>query len=329
MTKTTLLLLFAFVFTCIHAQQKPHVVKNLKITILSTMLAQEGIGEWGFAALVEADSLKILFDAGGRERTVLTNAKELKLDLSNITHLIFSHGHDDHTLGWLPLRQDASAKNKNALSVTHVAPGFFDSRLINGVWNTRRKNDSLLYTQTGGRIIEHAGFEEIFPGIYLTGGNVPRIYPEKNYPPGRQKKDADGNVVEDIIQEDMSLVIATEKGLVLLSGCGHSGLVNTVTFTQKNLPKQSLYAAIGGFHLLVDNDDQINWTAKQLKKAGLQYFMGAHCTGIEPVYQIRNKVGLKKDQCIVGSVGATFDLTNGFISGQLTMGENKKAYFRK
>src|SRR5277367_6070407 len=72
-------------------------VKTLKVTILSTMLADDGIGEWGFAALVEADGHKILFDTGARPNTVLENARELKLDLSDVQDVILSHFHDDHT----------------------------------------------------------------------------------------------------------------------------------------------------------------------------------------------------------------------------------------
>src|SRR6476469_5925702 len=76
--------------------QEKHVIRNLKITILSTMLAQQGIGEWGFCALVEADSVKILFDAGARENTVLQNAKEMKIDLSKVRYFVLSHDHNDH-----------------------------------------------------------------------------------------------------------------------------------------------------------------------------------------------------------------------------------------
>ncbi|MEJ7823710.1 MAG: MBL fold metallo-hydrolase, partial [Chitinophagaceae bacterium] len=261
------------------AQQNNHAVKKLKITILSTMLAQQGMGEWGFSALVEADSIKILFDAGSHERTVLDNAKELKIDLSGVQHLILSHNHWDHTIGWLPLRKETSGLNKNALSVTHVAPGFFDPRVsANGDENNGRKMDSLLYMQTGGKIVLHKNFEEIFPGIYLTG-NVPRVHPEKNYPVTSKKKDAAGTIVEDNIPEDMSLIIRTEKGLVLLSGCGHSGIINTITHTQNNLKQLPVFAAIGGFHLLNNPDEQIKWTASQLKQSGIKYFMGAHCTG--------------------------------------------------
>ena len=77
---------------------------------------------------LKADSIKILFDAGARVNTVLDNARELKIDLSVVPDLILSHSHDDHTTGWLPIRKEMSAIRPGALSVTHVAPGFFDTR---------------------------------------------------------------------------------------------------------------------------------------------------------------------------------------------------------
>jgi 7,8-dihydropterin-6-yl-methyl-4-(beta-D-ribofuranosyl)aminobenzene 5'-phosphate synthase len=300
------------------AQKKDHIVKNLKITILSTMLAQGGMGEWGFSALVEADSVKILFDTSLNDGTVLANANELGIDLSAIQHLILSHNHGDHTNGWNRIRNEMKEKNKKALSITHVAPGFFDTRVSSkGDDNNSRRKDSVVYTQGGGKILMHSRFEEVFPGVYLTGP-VPRVHPEKNFPPNSKKRDAKGNIVSDDIPEDMSMIFHTEKGYVLLSGCGHSGIINTITYTTKNLPDQSCIAAIGGFHLMDNADDQIKWTAQQLKKSGVRYFMGAHCTGIEPVYQIREWAGLKRGECIVGSVGATFDLVTGFTHGPLT-----------
>ncbi len=321
MRKFQLLLLLTLAAIKLTAQQERHVVKRLKITILSTMLAQRGIGEWGFSALIEADSVKILFDAGGRERTVLENCKELNIDLSNFSTLILSHNHGDHTVGWLPLRNAIKASSTNALSVTHVGNGFFDTRIsARGDQNRSRQKDSVVYIQSGGQITVHKTFKEIYPGIYLTGP-VPRKYPEKNYGMdgiGGKKKDASGNIVEDIIPEDMSLVIRTGRGLVLLSGCGHSGIINTITHARNNLDQETFLAAIGGFHLLENTDEQIRWTADQLKTSGIRYFMGAHCTGIEPVYQIRERINLKRGECIVGSVGATFDLEKGFTAGSLT-----------
>lgn len=298
------------------AQSKTHVVKDLKITILSTMLAEAGIGEWGFSALVEADSVRILFDAGARPRTVIENSRELRIDLSKVPTVILSHNHGDHTIGWLPVRNEFSAIDKNALSITHVGSQIFDTRVsASGSDNTRMQKDSLTYVSSGGKIIIHKNFQEIFPGIYLTG-QVPRVHPEKNYPANSKKKDASGKIIADDIPEDMSMIIRTEKGLVLLSGCGHSGIINTIAHTNKNI-QGPVIAAIGGFHLYSNPDEQIDWTAAQLKTAGIRYFMGAHCTGIEPVYQIRNKLRLKRGDCIVGAVGATFDINKGFNAGYL------------
>ena len=281
------------------------------------MLAQQGMGEWGFSALVEADSIKILFDAGSHERTVLENCKEMKIDLSKVPYLVLSHSHWDHTIGWMPLRKETSISNKDALSITHVAQGIFDTRITRtGEEDNSRKKDSASYIQSGGKIIMHKEFEEIFPGIYVTG-QVARTYPEKNYDQTVKKKDAAGNIVQDNLPEDMSLIIRTDKGLLLLSGCGHSGIINTITQTRNNLQQLPVFAAIGGFHLFQNTDEQIKWTADQLKQAGIQYFMGAHCTGIEPVFQIREWVGLKRGDCVVGAVGATFDLAKGFTPGPL------------
>jgi 7,8-dihydropterin-6-yl-methyl-4-(beta-D-ribofuranosyl)aminobenzene 5'-phosphate synthase len=120
----------------------------------------------------------------------------------------------------------------------------------------------------------------------------------------------------DDVHEDMSLVISTAKGLVLLSGCGHSGIINTISYIQQSLPG-TLYAAIGGFHLLNEDDQQIKWTAEQLKKAGIQYFIGAHCTGINAVFDIRQLCGLNRKRCVVGTVGCYFDLAKGIVPGYL------------
>src|SRR5580658_7936791 len=95
------LLLFLLFLKAITGSGQNHSINNLKITILSTMLADTaGKGEWGFSALVEADGRKILFDAGTDSTLVVDNAKACGIDLSNISVLVFSHSHDDHTGGW-------------------------------------------------------------------------------------------------------------------------------------------------------------------------------------------------------------------------------------
>lgn len=284
-------------------------IKSLKITILSTMLADEGFGEWGFAALVEADGNRILFDTGAHPDTVLKNAKELGIDLAGIKHVVLSHHHDDHTSGLLTLRSELSKQKPESISIVHVGEGIFLSRPgKDGTETNPMIENKTKFENSGGKFVVHAKPAEIMPGIWLTGV-VPRKYPEKNYPPNRNVQTKDG-IIPDVVPEDMSMVIQTAKGLVVLTGCGHSGIVNLLDYSHE-LFKSDVYAAIGGFHLLALDDTQLDWTAAKLKEFGVQNFVGAHCTGIEAVYHIRKQIPLPRANCVVGSVGSSFDLDKG------------------
>jgi 7,8-dihydropterin-6-yl-methyl-4-(beta-D-ribofuranosyl)aminobenzene 5'-phosphate synthase len=288
-------------------------VRTLKITILSTMLADDGIGEWGFAALVEADGHKILFDTGARPNTVLENARELKIDLIDVQDVILSHFHDDHTTGLMTLRREFSKSNPKALSRVHVAQGIFlERRGHNPNPMIQMKKD---YEATGGVFIIHDKPEELFPGIWLSGP-VPRIYPEKNYP-----ADTEVNTgtawVEDTVPDDQSLVFNTSRGLVLLSGCGHSGVINTLQYARGFLRPAPVDAAIGGFHLFAATDQQLAWTASKLKEYQTARILGAHCTGIESVYRLRELLGLTRQTCLVGTIGAVYDLNSGIQTGPI------------
>lgn len=297
------------------AQASPARVKSARILILSTMLADAGIGEWGFAALVEVDGKRILFDTGARPETVLQNAREMKVDLASITDVILSHNHGDHTVGLMTLRRELMKTNPRALSRAHVGAGIFLSRPVrdggesNHVARIRGE-----YEATGGKFIEYDKPAEIAPGVWLTGP-VPRVHPERNWGLGGaagQLRRADGSLAEDNIPEDMSLVMDTEQGLVLLSGCGHAGIINTIEHARATVRKAPVHSAIGGFHLLAADDAKLDWTAGKLKEFGLGSLMGAHCTGIEAVFRIRERAGLDRARAVVGAVGASFTLGKGF-----------------
>jgi 7,8-dihydropterin-6-yl-methyl-4-(beta-D-ribofuranosyl)aminobenzene 5'-phosphate synthase len=293
----------------------PVELQSLKVTILSTMLVgtEDGIGEWGFAALVEADGKKILFDTGARPRTVLENAKELKVDLDDVQDVVLSHFHYDHTTGLITLRREFAKSNPRAFSRVHVGKGIFLPRrgaMDNPMIATKKE-----YQATGGEFLEHDKPEEILPGVWLTGP-VPRVYPEKNYPSGVQVAQGD-RWVEDDVPDDQSLVFNTPKGLVLLTGCGHAGIINTLQYARGFLHPAPVDAAIGGFHLFRANDEQLDWTADKLKEFQTAQILGAHCTGIESVYHLRRRMGLDRHRCGVGTVGATYSLKDGIQTGAL------------
>ena len=292
-------------------------IRALKITVLSTMLVGdiEGLGEWGFSALVEADGHRILVDTGAHPDTVLQNARDLHIDLSDVKEAILTHNHWDHVRGLMPLRRQMIMTNPAALSVVHVGRGIFYSRPSpEGEQNAMvaiRKD----YQSSGGEFVEHAEGFDIFPGAWLTGP-VPRKYPEPTWSPGGKVQTPSG-LVEDNIPEDQSLVLNTSQGLVVLTGCGHAGIINILTYAKQRFPKEPVYAVVGGLHLFAASDKQLNWTGDKLKEFRVANLLGAHCTGIEAVYRLRERAGLTRKSAVVGSVGSTLILGEGIRTGML------------
>lgn len=287
-------------------------VMTLKITILSTMLADgDELGEWGFAALVEADGRRILFDTGGRTDVVLKNARSLGLDLSTVTDVVLSHAHSDHVGGLLTLRRSVVAQAPLALARTHVGEGVFYPR-SSGV--PRVEGNPMIaikgaYEETGGAFVVHAKPVQLFRGLWLTGP-VPRKYPERNWG-GRGRVTTPAGVVEDNVPEDMALVIDTEQGLVVLTGCGHAGVVNTIDYARTVIRPERVHALIGGLHLFAAKAETLAWTAEKLRGFGVEHLIGAHCTGIESVFRLRADLRLDREHAVVGAVGAKFELGRG------------------
>ena len=295
-----------------------NVLKDVRVRILSTMLVDgTGVGEWGFAALVEADGRRILFDTGARPDTVWKNVQEMKVDLSSITDIIISHNHQDHTGGLLTVRREASQSNPKALSRVHVGKGAFWSRQTSTGGETNYlRTIREKYEATGGVFVEHETAKEIYPGIWLTGP-VKRVHPEKNYSPRALLVRPDGTRGEDNLPEDSSLVLNTAQGLVVVSGCGHAGIINTLEHAKREVRNAPIHAAIGGWHLFDASDSHLEWTSGKLKELSVRNFVGAHCTGIEAVYRIRQLTGLSRRTCVVGAVGSGFDLKDGIQPGMI------------
>ena len=284
-------------------------IKDFKITILSTMLSDSHIGEWGFSAMIEFDGKRILFDAGSRENTVVQNAKELNINLDNIDNIYLSHNHKDHTGGLITLKKEYPNSFKNA----HVGEGIFYSRPNSEVDDNYILSNKNTLENLGIKFISHKNPTQLIPGLWTTG-QVPRKYDEKNWSGVSKMIDSKGNIVEDIIPEDQSLFFDTENGIVLISGCGHAGLANTLDYVQKIIPGRPIYKIIGGFHLLKLNNDKLEWTAGKMREAGVNYFVGAHCTGLNSTYSIRNFLGLTSVSALVGSVG-TIITAKGIFPG--------------
>ena len=292
-------------------KQERKTVSELKVTTLSTMLTNgKGIGEWGYSALVEVDGRKILFDTGSRPKTVLLNAEELNIDLSDVQDVFLSHHHWDHIGGLLTLRKELKKQNPKALNRIHVGEGIFSKRVNsdNTIFAIRDELEA-----DGVKFITYSNNQELFPGVWITGP-ISRLHDERNWS-GNGKIETDSGIIDDNIPEDQSLVIDTKNGLILISGCGHAGLINTLEHVSKNGNDQKIFTIIGGFHLFSASEEQLKWTASKLRDFGITKIIGAHCTGINALYTLRDLLEMNRGDAIVGSVGDSFNLKTGIKAG--------------
>ncbi len=247
-----------------------------RITILcdNTVAALAGtLGEHGFAALVEWEGGSLLFDTGQGE-TLLHNALRMNRDLHKVSRAVLSHGHHDHTGGLLPLLRNCGGKE----ILAH--PAVFSRR-----YRVKDTGESMpigipydehFLRGAGGRFSLSDQFREIDPGIFLTG-EVPRKTPFERGDAGQFCDDA--GCAADEVPDDQSLVITGKRGLVLLLGCCHAGVVNTIEHARERTGITDIYAVIGGTHLGFSDAAQLDQTVKALRGYRIQKLCPSHCTG--------------------------------------------------
>jgi 7,8-dihydropterin-6-yl-methyl-4-(beta-D-ribofuranosyl)aminobenzene 5'-phosphate synthase len=274
-----------------------------RITILcenSVIVPFGVIGEHGFAAFVETENGNFLFDTG-QGKGILQNADILGKDLSTIKYLVISHGHYDHTLG-IP----QVLLKKSPLDIYAHPDIFLDRFWIKD--NMPPKFIGIPYKQSyleslGANFKFIKDFTEIEKGIFLSG-EVPR---KTDYEKVDQnmKLLIDGKYQQDNLKDDYSLAIKTSKGLVILLGCAHAGMVNILNYFIEKTGVDKIYAVIGGTHLGFATDEQIENTLKVLDKYNIEKLGVSHCTGLAISAKLFN---ILKDRFFFASVGAIVEI---------------------
>ena len=308
------------------AQEAQTVIpdEDIRITVLTTNTADVGAfsgitqGEWSFAAWVEVGDRSFLFDTGWSPDNVLRNAEAMGIDLSVAEDVILSHNHSDHTGGLETLRRELRKRNAEALTRIHVAEGIFASRpgRDGGDRNPMVALQERMVA-LGSEFIVYDEPTQIADGVWVTGP-VPRVHDERNYSQGPNSVVVlDGLVVPDIIPESQSLIITGASGPVMVSGCGHAGIINSLDYTRREITPESPQAAIGGFHMYSATEQKLTWTSKMLARMGLKNLIGSHCTGFESVYTIRELVGLDRENSVVGAIGTRYEGGRGIVPGRI------------
>jgi 7,8-dihydropterin-6-yl-methyl-4-(beta-D-ribofuranosyl)aminobenzene 5'-phosphate synthase len=269
------------------------------------------VAEHGLAQLVSVftgtSKHSILFDTGYTREGVLHNLDQLGMDLEGIEAIVLSHGHMDHTGSLYPILERVS---RPVPVVVHPeafhTPRYFglsDGRKL-CFPHTLRKD---LLARSGAEIIESD--KPLFLGqeTILVTGEVERTTPfEKGLP--NATLDRDGKEEKDPIRDDQALVIhLSGKGLVVVSGCAHAGIVNTVVYARKLTGIEEVHAVIGGFHLSGPFFEPIlEKTVECFREMAPEMIVPMHCTGWKAIQRFAEAF---PDSFVLNSVGSTFSLS--------------------
>jgi 7,8-dihydropterin-6-yl-methyl-4-(beta-D-ribofuranosyl)aminobenzene 5'-phosphate synthase len=262
------------------------------------------IAEHGLSLLITVYrggvSHTVLLDTGYNSATMLHNMDYLNVDPSNIEAVVLSHGHMDHSGGLYPLLEKL---HKTVAVVAH--PDVFRQRFL-----VRPQVGKLSFPVTADRgnfrdlnaeFVDASGPVYMADNMILVSGEVPRTTVFEKGMPGAFLEEH-GEMVPDAIKDDQSLVIKLAgRGLVVISGCAHAGIVNSVLYARQLTGESRVAAVIGGFHLSgPDMEPAIASTLTELKQLSPELIMPMHCTGWNAIQRLQNEF---PKEFVLSSVG--------------------------
>jgi len=253
------------------------------------------LAEHGFSAVVTVTagetSRGVLFDFGFSAQGAAFNADALDVDLRDIEAMVLSHGHVDHFGGLLAL---AAKVGRERIELILHPTAFRKPRYLKPSEAARVDLPALSREQiaaAGIQVVESQTPRGLLDNGLLFLGEIPRITDfEKGFP--RMFYDEEGSSKRDDIEDDSAIVARVRgKGLVILSGCAHSGIVNTVRYAQAVTGVEEIHAVMGGFHLTgADFEPAIEPTADALKTLDPTYIIPTHCTGRQAATRLEQEM---------------------------------------
>ena len=276
---------------------------ELQITTLSENTAGLGnfLGEWGLSILVETDGLSILLDTG-QSISASHNADISGIDLSKIDRIVLSHGHFDHTGG---LRQVLRRMVKETEIIAH--PDMWQAKYARregmaeryiGIPFQRQELESL-----GARFNLTTEPVRITDNI-MTTGEVPMVTDYEEIESNLLVKEG-ADFKPDKLLDDQALIINTEPGLVVILGCAHRGIINTLYHAQQLTGVETIHTVLGGCHLIDASEERIWLTIAALKELGVQSLGVSHCTGLPASVIMAHEFG---DRFFFNNAGTTLSI---------------------
>jgi len=290
------------------------VVKRLRVLPPGAPLAEPGLA-YLVKVYVGEETHTLLFDTGISGTCLLHNARTFAssmavltgavgADLNEVEAVVLSHGHFDHCGGLLSFFDQAAIKMPVFMHSGAFVPRRFQvapELLI----DMPTMNETAL-AQAGADLRQVEGAALIAADTVLLSGRVPRQTSFEQGMPGMEAR-IDDEWVVDPFHDDQALAFNLKgKGLVIVGGCSHAGIINTVKHLQNASAVQAVHAVMGGFHLAGANEDRIDPTIEAIKVFDADYVVPMHCTGWKAINQFAREM---PDRFILNSVGTTYVLT--------------------
>lgn len=252
------------------------------------------IAKHGVSYYVETPGGNVLFDCGSDE-SIVHNMKLLGINIPPIKHFVGSHGHYDHGGGFLDLLKEGFKGN------VYTGEGYFDRKLASGngkytflglPFNEKTLTENNIEYNTCRDVMK------IFDDCFVVT-NFPRIHTFETVPQ-RFVLEKEGKIDQDNFDDEVCLVISTQKGLVVLVGCSHPGILNMLDHIKEKLG-QNIYAVLGGTHLVEADEKRINITIDRFEELDIKFIGLSHCSG-EAVQKKMKDRGMDNSYLSAGSV---------------------------